>query len=350
MYEYDYETLSACLKLLRDMFMLQPGETIAITTDDISDKAIVEATAQAAVILGAKPIIMKIAAPEGGKAGDKDMPYRALVDGIKACDAWIEYNTKLIFYSSVYDEIVADPNHRPRYLNQNGVKPDMMVRIVGKVDNALLNKFIQGFSDYLEAGTEMRFTTPAGTDLVCRNKKGREYVTADGFIRPGEIKMCSGQISWSPDFESINGVLVTDGTLSPPVGKLTSPVKFTIENGWIKKIEGGQDAATFSTWLKSFNDPNMYLIAHSGLGFGPTCELRGDIVEDERVWGCTEWGIGNVGPQLVSDMENGIAAASHSDGICLNCSLWVDGVQVLDNGNVVGPTEEYVELAHQLGH
>ena len=56
-------------------------------------------------------------------------------------------------------------------------------------------------------------------------------------------------------------------------------------------------------------------MAHSGLGFGPMAQLNGDIVEDERVWGCTEWGIGNVGPQLVSDMEGGIAAASHSDGI-----------------------------------
>ena len=60
--------------------------------------------------------------------------------------------------------------------------------------------------------------------------------------------------------------------------------------------------------------------------------------------------IGNVGPQLVSDMEGGIAAASHSDGIALNCSLWIDGVQVLDEGKVVGPTEEFVELARQLGH
>ena len=94
----------------------------------------------------------------------------------------------------------------------------------------------------------------------------------------------------------------------------------------------------------------MFLMAHSGLGFGPMAQLNGDIVEDERVWGCTEWGIGNVGPQLVSEMETGIAAASHSDGICLNCSLWIDGVQVLDEGKVVGPTPEFVELARQLGH
>ena len=42
----EYEVLDACLKLLRDMFMLKPGETIAITTDTMSSAEIVEATAQ----------------------------------------------------------------------------------------------------------------------------------------------------------------------------------------------------------------------------------------------------------------------------------------------------------------
>ena len=38
----EYEVLDACLKLLRDMFMLKPGETIAITTDTMSSDEIVE--------------------------------------------------------------------------------------------------------------------------------------------------------------------------------------------------------------------------------------------------------------------------------------------------------------------
>lgn len=151
-------------------------------------------------------------------------------------------------------------------MNQNGVHPELLVRNIGKVDNVLLNKFIQGFSDYCEAGHHMRFTTPGGTDLECDNEPGRDYVTADGFVRKNDIKMFPGQISWSPNFESVNGVLVVDGTLSPPIGALQGPVKFTIEKGYIKKIEGGRDADNFRAWLESFNDPNMFLMAHSGLG------------------------------------------------------------------------------------
>lgn len=348
---YEYETLDACIKMFRDMIQLQPGETVAITTDTVSNQDIVDAAAQACVILGGKPLVMIIAAPAGGKAGDDDMPMKALIDGIKACDVWVEYNTKLIFYSTVYDKIVEDPNNRPRYLNQNGVHPDTAVRNIGKVDNRLLGKFVQGISDYMEAGTHIRITTPAGMDLECDNARGRKYTTADGFVRKGEIKMMSGQIGWAPVFSTINGTMVVDGVMSPPLGILKSPIKMKIENGFVKTIEGGSDAAAFKEWIESFNDDMMYLVAHGGLGFGPNAKLCGDIVEDERVWGCTEWGIGNVGPQLLNDIPgtHGIPAASHTDGICLNCSLWVDGVQILDEGTVVGPTPEFVEMARKLG-
>ncbi|MEG0091651.1 MAG: aminopeptidase, partial [Oscillospiraceae bacterium] len=261
-----------------------------------------------------------------------------------------EYNNKWIFYSTAYDEIIKDPNNRPRYMNLCGCNPELIVRNIGKVDNDLLNEFIMAMADYSAKGKHFRVTTPAGTDVEFDNAPNRDYVTADGFVRKGEIKMFPGQISWSPTFDSINGIIVVDGTISPPLGAVKNPIKFTIKNGYIVKIEGeGTDATEYAAWLKSFDDPNMYLCAHLSYGFGPNAKLTGDIVEDERVWGSTEWGWGNVGPQLTSDIPGGIPAASHSDGICLNSSVWLDDVQVLDNGVIVGPTPEIIALARKLG-
>jgi len=349
---YEYELTSACLKILRDMFMLQPGETVAITCDTESNMEVVDATAQATVILGGKPLVLKIAAPRGcGKTGDVDVPMDSLVGAIKNADAWIEYNNQWIFYSTTYDRIIEDPDHRPRYLNLCGANPDLIVRNIGKVDNVMLGEFITAIEAYTKAGKHFRVTTPAGTDVEFDNAPNREYATADGFVRKGEIKMFPGQISWAPEFDSINGVIVVDGTLTPPFGRVVNtPIKLTIEKGYITKIEGeGSDATEYAAWLKAFNDPNMYLCAHISYGFGPNAKLSGDIVEDERVWGSTEWGFGNVGPQLVSDIPGGIPASSHSDGICLNSSVWLDGVQILDKGVIVGPTPEIVALAHKLG-
>ncbi|MCX7730596.1 MAG: aminopeptidase, partial [Candidatus Caldatribacterium sp.] len=61
--------------------------------------------------------------------------------------------------------------------------------------------------------------------------------------------------------------------------------------------------------------------------------------------GCTEWGVGNIGAILLP--PDGIPAPSHSDGICLNTSVWLDGELIIDRGQVVDP--ELRELAVRLG-
>jgi len=79
----------------------------------------------------------------------------------------------------------------------------------------------------------------------------------------------------------------------------------------------------------------MFKMAHIAYGFNPGAILTGNVVEDERVWGCTEWGIGYVSP--VDAPPAGQDAASHTDGICLNTSVWLDGKQFLEEGHVVDP-------------
>ena len=88
----------------------------------------------------------------------------------------------------------------------------------------------------------------------------------------------------------------------------------------------------------------MFRLAHVCYGFNPGAKLTGDILEDERIWGATEWGLGY---QSAEDCPpDGIPAVSHCDGICLNSSVWLDGKQVLDEGKVVDP--ELKVLADKL--
>jgi leucyl aminopeptidase (aminopeptidase T) len=89
----------------------------------------------------------------------------------------------------------------------------------------------------------------------------------------------------------------------------------------------------------------MLRIAHVCYGVNPGAKLTGNIVEDERVWGGTEWGIGYVGQMLTGGEP--IPAPSHTDGICLNTSVWLDGKQIFDKGMVVHP--ELAKLAKKLG-
>ena len=106
----------------------------------------------------------------------------------------------------------------------------------------------------------------------------------------------------------------------------------------------GADAQKFEAWLASFNDPLMYRMAHVCYGYHPNAALCGNCVEDERIWGSTEWGIGYL--PAADCPPDGVKAASHCDGICLNTSVWLDGVQVQDCGRVVHP--DLVEVAEKL--
>ena len=88
----------------------------------------------------------------------------------------------------------------------------------------------------------------------------------------------------------------------------------------------------------------MFRMAHICYGFSPNARLTGDVIEDERVWGSTEWGIGYL--PAADAPPDGINASSHTDGICLNTSLWLDGVQLLDKGVVVHP--DLVDMANKI--
>ena len=157
--------------------------------------------------------------------------------------------------------------------------------------------------------------------------------------------MMAGFIAWAPDLESVNGTLVFDGSVVPPCGKLEEPIRCTIEAGKIVKIEGGAQARQLETYLKGLNHPQMLRLAHSSFGFHPGAKLTGDIVEDERVWGCTEWGIGQVDAHLIP--PDGIPAPSHTDGQSLNSTVTLDGRPFTENGEVVDT--ELKELAVKLG-
>lgn len=345
----EYETVFACHKMLKDLFRLKTGETVAITCDSESSMELVEATATAAHLLGGIPLILKQVAPRGcGKVGDPDMPIESLVGAIVNADVWIEYNHQWLLYSTVSDRVSSSPN-RPRYICLAGATPGVLIRNVGKVDFPTLIEFLKKVQEATYNGRHFELTTPAGTKLSFDNYPSRKVSCSDGEIfEPGVEKMLPGQIAWTPIVESINGIMVADGSFSPPIGKLENPVKMTIEKGVVTKIEGsGSDAKTMSDWFASFNFPGMYQLAHISYGFGPYSILSGEITEDERVWGCTEWGFGNTPP--LAGMPDGHPCPSHSDCICLNTSLWMDGVQVLDEGRVVGPTEEIVALARKLG-
>ena len=345
MFLYEFELGKAANIVVSMLFNLKPEETFVITADTECDPRVINATARAAFAIGAKPMVIWLASPLGvGEAADPMLPVKALTGALKGADAWVEFNNQWLLYSTPYN-VAMKENKKLRHLNLVGMNPEMMVRCIGRIDFAALERFQETFSKMVSDSRHVRITTPAGEDIEFDHALGLPIRCRMGYAHQPGSEMLAGQISSTPDFDSIRGTVVFDGSLVPPCGKLKEPILLTIDAGTIVEVEGGAQAREFETWMNSFNHPQMKRLAHLSYGFNPGAKLTGDIVEDERVWGSTEWGIGSVPATIVP--PDGFPAPSHCDGICLNSSVWLDGKQITAKGELVN--QDLIQLAKKLG-
>ena len=343
---YEWELYHAAHILVNDVFKVKPNEVVAVTADTMSDERVVDAVASAAQNANAKVVaIWMLASPYGvGKQTDLVVPVEALSALLSKVDVWIEFNYQWLLYSTVFENAFKE-NRKLRYMCLAGMGVDQLVRLIGQVNIPLLQKLQDTLVEMLKKTRNVRITSPAGTDVKfemnpkhpIRNHKGDASI-------PGS-HMVPGQISWAPTFESINGVIVFDGIINPPFTEpLKEPIKLYIEKGEIKRIEGGREAAAFENWLKSFNHPQMFRLAHVAMGVNPGAKLTGNIVEAERIWGATEWGIGYVGSGLTGGEP--IPAPTHTDGITLNSSIWFNDNLIMEKGRIV--EDKLKDIAQQL--
>jgi leucyl aminopeptidase (aminopeptidase T) len=342
---YEYELGKAAKILINELVKVKPGEIVAITADTGSDRRVVAATATAAFAAGGLPLVMTIASPLGvGKDSDAMTPVKSLGTALREADVWIEYNRQWLQYSTTY-EIATKGNRKLRYLCYVTMDADMMTRVIGRIDYAAQKAFQIKLHDMTEASKHMRIITPAGTDVEFDNPGKVCMTNSYGYADVPGQHLLAGQIGWRPIVDSINGTIVFDGSIVPPIGLVKTPVKLHVKRGKVVEFEGGDEALKYEAWLKSFKDPLMLTLAHACYGVNPGAKLTGNILEDERVWASTEWGLGYVGPFFAP--PDGIPASSHTDGICLNSSVWLDGEQILDKGRFIHP--ELAKLAKKLG-
>lgn len=325
-----FEVTKAALKLVRDFMLVKEGENVVITADTSSDFRVVEAVAGAAYAVGATPVIIHY--PTSGKAFEE--PVRPVADAVEHADVWIELAYYCSMHTPCFQKALANG---ARFTCLNGLDVIMLVNTVGRVDYDILIEFGEYLTQKVQDSNEVIVIDKNGTNLTAYNQGRRVKHSGQRATKKGYPVMLGGQVSWCPVEETINGKLVFDSALFPPdsIGLLKSNVELTFEQGRIVKIEGGRDAEIFEKWLAQFNDPNMYRLAHYSLGFNPgVTKPTGRIVEDERLFGCIEMGVGSQGASLMGAFWD---AASHTDGIVSKPTVILDGKKLEEDGIYVDP-------------
>ncbi|HIE58117.1 MAG TPA: hypothetical protein EYP88_07810 [Anaerolineales bacterium] len=335
-----FELAGGARKLIEDVMLTRPGEQVVITADTSSDWRVVEATAQAASAAGAIPTVVWYESRPDAVIE----PPSPVAGAIREADVWIEYAVAYILHTEAYKGAL---EKGCRYICLTGMDVEMMVRTITQVDYPKLIELSHVLGGLIAKADNIWITSPAGTDL--RAVMGGRKIRYSGKLAdtPGEPIMLGGQISWCPVEDTIEGTLVFDGAVWPPreLGILRSPVVLTVEKGWVTKIEGGAEAKVLERWFASIGTPNIYRIAHYSLGFSPgVTRLSGRIVEDERLFGCIEFGIGTQGKQIGGE---GWDAGGHTDGIVVNPSIYLDGEPIEVEGTYVHP--DVVAACRELG-
>jgi leucyl aminopeptidase (aminopeptidase T) len=335
----NWELGASARKLVEAVMLTQPGENVVITADTSCDMRVVQATATAAYAARAVPTVVlyptqKTAVME---------PPPPVAGAIRQADVWIEYAVAYLLHTQAYKEAL---KNGARYICLTGMDAVMMVKTIGRVQYELLLKLGKMLCEIVQKADKVEVYSPAGTHLIALNQGRRTRQSGKLADTKGEPIMLGGQISWCPMEETINGRLVFDGALWPPaeLGKLRGPVELTVKNGAVTEVKGGAEARIFEQWLAQFNDPNMYRIAHYSLGFNPgVTQPTGRIVEDERIFGCIEMGMGSQGAQI---MGKTWSAASHTDGVVLAPTILLDGVAMEKDG--IYQLESLKEVCREL--
>lgn len=330
--------------LVHELLKVQKDEVFIITADMIADRAVVDAIFTSASQVGAKPLIVWMNTPDGvSEAADPFLPGEALVGMLSVADIWIELNHKWLLYSNVYYQTMKN-NKKLRHMCLTGVDTSSMISCVGSVDYEVMQEFTILLRDKIRASKKMRMTSALGEDIRFYNSSNHPISCKLGVVDKPGTHLFVGQIGWTPVLQSVNGKIVFDGSIAPDIGVIETPIEMIIKNGRVEGISGGKEAVAYEAWLKSFNHAQMLSVAHTGIGFNPGAAVVGSIIQDQRVLGSTTWGFGSIGAGLLP--PDGIKAPSHSDAVCLNTTLEVDGALWMKNGEFVEP--ELLPLAKKL--
>ncbi len=334
-----WEVEAGARKLVEDIMLTKEGEHVVITADTSSDMRIVQATARATFAAGAVPTV--VLHPTQKEAFMEPPP--PLAGAVHKADVWIEYAVAMVFLTEAWRQAL---KNGVRYICLTGMDAMMMVNTIQRVRYDKLLALGNLLRDTIQEADKVEIYSPGGTELVAFNRGRRARQSGKLADTKGEAIMLGGQVSWCPMEETINGRLVFDGALYPPteLGKLNESVELTLKEGVVTDIRGGAEAKIFERWLASFNDPNMYRLAHYSLGFNPgVTKPSGRIVEDERIFGIVEMGIGSQGPQI---MGKTWSAAAHTDGVVMNPTVVLEGVEMEKDG--IYQLESLVEACREL--
>lgn len=207
------------------------------------------------------------------------------------------------------------------------ITEDMLERTMA-ADYKEVQRRSRALADALTRGSEVRITSPEGTDLVL-GIEGREGISDDGDLTaPASFgNLPAGEGFIAPVEKSTNGVIAFDGSVFP-VGLLDEPIVVRIEDGYAVEFSGPQAEAWRAT-MEPYG-PEAFAVAELGIGTNEAAELTGNVLEDEKIMGTIHVAFGDN-----HTFGGTVRVSSHQDGIVKVPTLTIDGRAYVESGRLL---------------
>ena len=333
----DANTVIDLIPVFRDELELckvKPGEIVAIYTEGGCRPEYARAFAEAAEGLGATvfhvdlPGRGKDMAELGGRAGDRGLSANpAVVEALKGSDLMIDL-VMLLF----------EPE-----------KEAIQESITRLFPTAELRRRARVGEELLKHASELRVTSDAGTDLTYQLGQYTPFCQYGIADEPGRWDhFASTMVVTVANDGGVNGEVVFDkgDIISPFILYVQDPVRVTVRDGAVREIEGGLEALLLRDYLSRY-DERARAVSHIGWGLNPNARWDAfklnpnQVGMDPRSYeGCIMF---STGPNTEFGGTNDTPC--HFDMPLRNCSLWVDGEQIVDRGRLVEESPAIRETA-----
>lgn len=325
--------------LVNESYKIKKGEMLVITSDyGESNLELCDAVYNKAREAGAEAMIIRTAPAEShGKVADKVIPFNAFTALMRTANCWLDTGTMGWLYSNAFETVMSE-NPNIRYYLISSIPADHLYNMI--VLPPELRDFADILTNMLTKTKEVRITNARGTDakfgITPDYPIQRHIGEADkpGFVTPPAM------VNIIPKDDTLTGKIVVNCFYGDPWG-ITDDITLHLEKGTIVDVtsKNPEDAVKLKAWNASWNDPNIYRIAHMNFGLLPAVReflntgVLNDGISNERMWGAMNWGFGDV--SKAHKPPHGQPCKSHSDGITPKISAWLDGVQIMDNGTYI---------------
>lgn len=320
---------------------VKPGETVVVLTADDEWREHAQIFMVAAANLGAKAFNLNVRRGQANAVGvqgrhplvDNELAMRTLKSASLVIDM-----VGLLF-SREQAQIQAAGARILRVM-----EPFHILRQMFPTED--LRRRVEQAKAMMEKARKLRFTSAAGTDITYQ--LGQYPVISEyGYTdEPGRWDHFPSGFAFTQGNDGgIEGsVVLQPGDVLCAFKKyVESPIRLRVEKGMVVEVAGeGLDADLVRSYIESFHDPRAYAISHIGWGLNEKARwyqfaVTRDLASEHVMNALSFYGnvLFSLGPNLEVGGSNDTAC--HLDLPMRRCSLWLDDVQVLRDGDVIHP-------------